>query len=74
MASRLAAYSLTADDNSEATWAATEVAVLIRHVGPTTVAGMILSRAQRELESLAAPAARAKPARVAGPFRVPRAA
>lgn len=74
MAARLAAYSLTADDNTEATWAASEVAVLIRYVGATTVAGMILSRAQRELESLATPAEAATPSRVVGPFRLPKAA
>lgn len=70
----LATYSLTADDNTEAAWAASEVAVLIRHVGPTTVAGMILSQARRELESLSRSSESAKPARVVGPFRVPRAA
>ena len=73
MAARLAAYSLTADDNTEAGWAASEVGVLIRQVGETTIAGMILRQAQRELMSLSAPSEQPA-ARVVGPFRLPKAA
>jgi hypothetical protein len=57
--------STPAIDASEVTWAADEVAALLRRATPDSVVGMVLTQTLRELASLKQSAGE-----VVGPFRV----
>lgn len=57
-------------DATEARWAASEIANLIRCVSAESVAGLILRQAQQELESLVRSGVAGTPSTVTGPFRV----
>jgi len=75
MKTRNATATANADaDAGQAQWAAAELTRLIQRVGRTTVAGLILTQAQCELESLTRCEADDGPIRAFGPVRVPAAA